>query len=95
MTRSPEINCETRKAGRSERGRLGHCGTNYRDAENIALKLHQRVVGGGASVNPQFLHWAASVAAHGIEQIGDLVGNAFHRRPRQVAGGSSARQAKD
>src|SRR5205807_10367667 len=45
---------------------LGHRRTEDRDAENVRLKLHQTVIGGGAAVHSQFLHRIAGIALHGI-----------------------------
>ena len=82
----PETDSQSRQQCRSKRGGFSNGGANYRGAKDVCLKLHEAVVGGGAPVNAKFAHRIARVALHGIEEIGNLIGNAFHCRPGDVAG---------
>ena len=51
--RLPDSGAETGQEGRAEGGRLHVDGTNDGDAEEIGLDLHEEIVGGGATVDPQ------------------------------------------
>src|SRR5205807_4438445 len=74
---------------------LGHRRTEDRDAENVRLKLHQTVIGGGAAVHSQFLHRIAGIALHGIEQIGHLVSDTLDGGAGDVTSCRAASQAED
>jgi hypothetical protein len=51
--RRPEAHGKSRKVRGTERGRFRHRRTDDGNAEEVGLKLEQRVVGRGAAVNPQ------------------------------------------
>ena len=53
LGRIPEPDREPGKVRGAERGRFGHLRPHDRHAEQVGLKLQQRVVGGGAAVDAQ------------------------------------------
>ena len=91
----PEIDGQARQVGGSERGRFGYSWADYRHAENVGLKLHEAVVGRGTAIHAQFLHGIAGIEAHGIQQVGNLIRDAFYCGTGHVAGRGSASESED
>ena len=63
------------------------------------MKLHQQVVDARPAINPQLRNRCCAginrVQAHGLQQGGALVGNAFKRSARDVADGGAACEPGD
>ena len=63
--------------------------------QKVGLELKQEVVGGGAAVHAHEVHLAIQVAAHGLDHVSYLEGDALQGRPRQVRLGGAAGDARD
>ncbi len=78
----------------TERRRLEDFRTNDRDAQEVGLKLHEQIVGGGAAVDPQFRQLDVRIRFHRGEDLRALKGDRFERGSRDVAPARAARQAE-
>ena len=91
---APYATGESREAGCAERCRLYHRSSFHRHAEQVGLKLHQEVVGGGAAVDAHLGQRLARVGVHGFDDVGHLVRDALERGTDDVrAAGRSGRQS--
>ena len=98
MRRDPAFQKPTAEAGQvcgAQRRGFRHRRANDRRAENVGLKLHEAVVGGGPAIHAKFRHRCAGIAPHRIQQVGDLIGNALERCAGEVACGGAAGESKD
>ena len=69
--------------------------THDANPQNVRLKLHERIVARGAPVDPQLLQLDARIAFHRLKQVRALIGDALERRPCDMAGRRTAREAED
>src|SRR4051794_37084064 len=89
----PETDGQAGEVSRAQCSRFKNSWTDDRHAQHVRLKLHEKVIGGSATIDAKFMENDAGVALHNIKHIGNLESDAFESGTGKVAGGRAASQA--
>ena len=86
----PKSNRQSCKVGRAKSGCLSHSRTHDRDAKQVCLKLHEKIIHARATVDAQLGEHLRRIALHCYEQFSALErdgfdGGARDMRPRAAA----------
>lgn len=79
----------------TEGGGVEHGGSDDASVEEIALHLHEEVVGAGAAVDLEFGEWFLEVVFHGGQDVDVLEGDAFEGGVGDVTAGGASGHAPD
>src|SRR5450432_3841337 len=90
-----QADAEGGQLGGAQRGRLDHLGAEDLRVQEIGLRLHQQIVGGGAPVDAETIEGAPGVGLHGGDQVDVLQRDRFQRGARDVGAGRPARDSAD
>ena len=91
----PEADGQASEVGGSEGGGFDDGGSDDGDAEEIGLELHHWLAAGGAAIDAEFLEVLAGIGAHGVDEIGDLEGDAIEGGASDVSGAGGAGDTDD
>ena len=91
----PVAHGQTGQIGRAQGGGLDAAGAYHLAAQNVALELHQKVVGAGAAVHLQIGDADAGVLLHGLADIKGLIGQGFQGGPHQMGPVEATGKAHD
>src|SRR5687768_1486182 len=92
---APHTTRDSGKPGRAESGRLDDCGTLYRNADDVSLKLHQPVVDACTAVDTESLERNAAARAHRREHVTGTICHRLERGSHEMSAAAAARESDD
>src|SRR4030095_15099385 len=82
-------------ASRTEGGSFGYMWPYDGGRQDIALKLHQQIICGCATVYPKLRDFHFGVILHSLQHVHGLIGDAFEGGSRNMSGAAASREAHE